>query len=107
MGSGSNWKQSKFYTKSLQVSHRKGISMLTGLEVSSLTCKCVFYGPELNAKARPHGIEFSKPWNETTDGSSLRNIQKKNGVICLVIMFTSIVLVFKMSEIAIFFNLCW
>ena len=49
------------YTKSLQVLHRKGISMLTGLKVSSLTCKCVFYGPELNAEARPHGIEFCKP----------------------------------------------
>ena len=66
MGSGLNWKQSKLYTKSLQVSHRKGISMLTGLEVSSLTC--VFYGAELSAKAGPHGIEFSKPWNETNNG---------------------------------------
>ena len=69
----SSWDQGQIgnkasYTKSLQVSHRKGISMLTGLEVSSLTCKCVFYGPELNAKAVPHGLEFSKPWNETTNG---------------------------------------
>ena len=32
--------------------------MLTGLKVSSLTCKCVFYRPELNAKAGPHVIEF-------------------------------------------------
>ena len=31
--------------------------MLTGLEVSSLTCKCVFYRPEHNAKEH-HGIEF-------------------------------------------------
>ena len=52
-----------WYTKSLQVSHRKGISMLTGLKVSSLTRKCVFYRPELNVKVGAHGIEFCKPWN--------------------------------------------
>ena len=57
----SNWEQNMLYTKSLQVLHRKGISMLTGLKVSSLTCKCVFYGPELIAKAGPHGIDFCKP----------------------------------------------
>ena len=49
------------YTKSLEVLHREGISMLTGLKVSSLTCKCVFYRPELNAKAGTHRIEFFKP----------------------------------------------
>ena len=54
MGSGSNWEQSMLYPKCLQVLHRKGISMLTGLKVSSLTCKCVFYGPKINAKAGPH-----------------------------------------------------
>ena len=32
--------------------------MLTGLKVSSLTRKCVFYRPELNAKGEPHGIKF-------------------------------------------------
>ena len=26
--------------------------MLKGLKVSSLVCKCVFYGPEHNAKGR-------------------------------------------------------
>ena len=61
MGSGPNWEQSMLYTKSLQVLRRKGISMLTGLKVSSLTRKFVFYGPELNAKARLHGIEICKP----------------------------------------------
>ena len=49
------------YTKSLQVLHRKEISILTGFKVSSLTCECVFYRPELNAKAGAHGIEFCKP----------------------------------------------
>ena len=61
MRSGSNLYQSMLYTKSLQVLHRKGISMLTGLKVSSLTCECVFYRPELNVKAGAHGIEFCKP----------------------------------------------
>ena len=32
--------------------------MLTGLKVSSLACKCVFYRPEHNDKEEPHGIEF-------------------------------------------------
>ena len=48
------------YIKSLQVLQRKGIYLLTGLKVPSLTCKCVFYRPVLNAKAGPHGIEFCK-----------------------------------------------
>ena len=42
------------HTKSLQVVHRKETSMLTGLKVSSLTCKCVFSRPELNAKVVAH-----------------------------------------------------
>ena len=86
----------------MQVLHRKGISMLTGLKVSSLTCKLVFYKPELNAKAGPYGIKFSKPQNETYQWIELKEYTKKNGVICLVIMFTSIVMVFKKAEIAIF-----
>ena len=32
--------------------------MLTGLKESSLACKCVFYGPEHNAKWGQFGIEF-------------------------------------------------
>ena len=35
--------------------------MLTSLKVPSLTCKYLFYRPELNAKAGAHGIEFCKP----------------------------------------------
>ena len=81
----------------MQVLHRKGISVLTGLKVSSLTCKCVFYRPELNAKAGLHGIEFCKPWNETCQWIELQEL------LCLVIMFTPIVMVLKMSEVAIFF----
>ena len=57
----SNWEQSMLYIKSFQVLHRRGTSMLKDLKVSALTCKCVFYRPELNAKAGPHRIEFCKP----------------------------------------------
>ena len=32
--------------------------MLTGLKVSSLVQKCVFYIPELTGKERPHGTEI-------------------------------------------------
>ena len=32
--------------------------MLTGLNVSSLTCKCVFYGPEHNTKGDPLKLNF-------------------------------------------------
>ena len=63
------------YAKSFKVLRRKGISMLTGLKVSSLTCRCVFYRPELNAKAGAHAIEFCKPLN--TNGQSLRSIREK------------------------------
>ena len=34
--------------------------MLTGLKVSSLTCKCVFYRPEHNAKG---GTELWRSWD--------------------------------------------
>ena len=54
----SSWDQGQIPNRAcyiLKVLHRKWISILTGLKVSSLTCKCVFYGPEINAKAGPHG----------------------------------------------------
>ena len=59
-----NFEKGMSYTKSLQVLHRKGISMLTDLKVFSLTCKCVFYRPELNVKGGLHRIESWKSWNE-------------------------------------------
>ena len=60
MGSGSNWEQSMLYPKSFQDLHRKGISMLTDLKVSSFTCKCVFYRTELNEKGGPYRTESFK-----------------------------------------------
>ena len=56
------------YTKSLQVLHRKGISMLTDLKVSSLTCKCVFYRPELNAKGDPIELNLGNLEMKHTNG---------------------------------------
>ena len=35
--------------------------MLTGLQVSSLPCKYVFYRPEHNVKGGPHGIQWNIP----------------------------------------------
>ena len=32
--------------------------MLSGLKMSSLKCKCVFYRPELNAKRDPIKLNF-------------------------------------------------
>ena len=92
----SNWEQNMLYTKSLQVLLRKGISMLTGLKVSYLTFKCVFYRPELNAKAGAHGIEFCL---ETYQWIEPEEYKKKMGHL-FSYMFTSIPMVFKMSEIA-------
>ena len=42
----------------------KRITMLTGLKVSSLACKCVFYRRQHNTKGGPHGTEFWRSWNE-------------------------------------------
>ena len=46
------------YTKCQQILCRKRISMLTGVKVLSLVCKCVFYKPKHNGKGEPHGVEF-------------------------------------------------
>ena len=71
--------QSMLYTKCLHVLHRKMISMLTSLKVSPLTCKSVFYRAELSEKARPHGTEFCKPWNETYQWIELKEYTKEMG----------------------------
>ena len=49
---------SMLYTKSQQVLHRKRISMLTSLKVSSFACKYVFYISEHNSKRGLHKTEF-------------------------------------------------
>ena len=54
------------------------MSMLMDLKVSSMTCKCVFYGPELNTK-RAHGIEFWKSWKETYQYVDLKEYMRNMG----------------------------
>ena len=42
------------------------MSMLTGMKVSSLAYKCIFYRPEHDAKGRwgsGKGTEFLRSWN--------------------------------------------
>ena len=67
--------------------------------MSSLTYKCVFYRPEPNAKAETHWIEFWRSWSKTPNDRA-QWLDEKNGVICLVIMFTSSGMACKMSEMA-------
>ena len=57
--------------------------MLTDLKVSSLACNCLFHRPEHNK-----GLETQKE----------KMKKKKNGIICLVIMFTPRVIVIQMSK---------
>ena len=65
--------------------------MLTGLQVSSLACKCVFYRPEHNAKELNfEDLEMQK-WHEPIN-RALR-VGEKNGAIYLFIMFTPRIMV--------------
>ena len=73
-----HWELNILYIKRSQLLCRKKISLLTGLQVPSLTCKYIFYRPEHYAKGEPQGI----------------------GVICLVIMFNTRVMVIKISKMA-------
>ena len=73
--------------------------MLRGLEDSSLASQCGFYRPEHNSKrGDPMDLNFEdlkmQKWNITTDRT--QRVDKKNGIICLVIMFTPEVIVNKM-----------
>ena len=58
----SNWEHNILCEKSSQILFIKRISMLTGLKVSSLVCKCVFYRAKRNAKRRLNfeGLEMQK-----------------------------------------------
>ena len=74
---------------------------LRGLKVSSLACNCVFYRPE-NRKGNPMVLTFKvfemQKWNKPTHRG--QKVGEKNMVMCLVIMFTTRVMVIKMSKIA-------
>ena len=66
------------------------MSVLTGLKVSSLAWKCVFYRPEHNGKGEGpmelnfEGLEMQK-WNIPTWA---QRVDEKNGVDCPVIILT-------------------
>ena len=83
MGSRPNWEQSMLCSKSYQILHRNRISMLTGLKVSSLACKCVFYRLKHRdpMKLNFEGLEMQK-WNIPTDRT--QGVDEKNRIICLV-----------------------
>ena len=88
------------------------MSMLAGLKVSSLTCKCVLYRPELNAKGGGVGgwgalnwILKVLTWNILKDGA--QRVDGKNSVTCLVAMFTFRVMDFRISEVANFWIFYW
>ena len=70
---------------------------MSGLKVSSLVRKFVFYRPELTGKWIPHGteIKFLKFKNILTDRA--QRVDEKNGVIHLF-MFTPRVMVIKISK---------
>ena len=56
------------------------MSMLTALKMSSLTCKCVFYRPELNAKGGgPMELTFQDLQMEQTNGQSSKSRWEKWG----------------------------
>ena len=46
------------YTKSYQILHKKRVSLLTSLKVSTLVCKCVFYRSEHNAEQDLVELDF-------------------------------------------------
>ena len=77
------------------------ISMLTGLKVPSLACKCVFYRSEHNAKGGSYEMSFDglkmQKWKIPIDRA--QRVDERNGVICLV-MFTPGVMVIKISKMA-------
>ena len=60
MGSGWNWYQTGnnacYILKVIKFQIEK--YLLTSLKVSSLTCKCEFYRPELNEKGGPMELNF-------------------------------------------------
>ena len=60
------------YTKSSQILHRKTVSILIGLKVTSLTSKCVFYTPGFNTEGEPHWIEIWRSWNEINQRIALK-----------------------------------
>ena len=79
---------------------RKKMPLLTGLEVSSLACKCVFYRREHNAKGGGTPWNWIQKWKIPTDRA--HSVDGKNRVICRIIMFSTQVRIIKMLKMAAF-----
>ena len=60
------------------------------MKLSSLACKTRFYRPKHKVKGGPHGIEFWRSGNAKKKYSNRYNSNSgsKNGLICLVTLFT-------------------
>ena len=88
------------YTKASKIYVQKRISILAGLTLSSLACKCVFYRPKHNAREDSMQLNFEglqmQKWNIPTDRA--QRAYEKNGIICLVMVFTSRLMVIKMIK---------
>ena len=68
--------------------------------MSSLACKCVFYGPEHNAESDRMKLNFEvvKKQKRNIPTDRAQRADEKNKVICPFIVFTSRVIVIRMSK---------
>ena len=75
--------------------------MLTGLKVSSLASKCVYFTDQ-NIMQRWNSVELNfeglEMQKQNTPTHRAQRADEKNGVICLGIMFVSRIMVIKMSK---------
>ena len=83
--------------------------MLTGLKVSPVTCKCVFYRPEHNIKGDIMELNFEvlqmQKWHIPMDKAEI--VDKKNGVIFINLCFFSKLWSLKCQKWLIFCIFCW
>ena len=96
-----------FYSKSYQVLFRESISTLVDLKVSPLASKSLFHKTEHKARRGEEEVVDKKLIFEgfdmqkhtiPTDGD--QKVDEKNGVICVVIMFTAEVVIIKVLKMA-------
>ena len=77
--------------------------------MSSLASKCVFYRPEHSVNEGPLKLNFEGLGMERLNKpmGSAQRVDEKKWFICLVIMFSSRVMVIKMSKMSLFCIFCW
>ena len=78
---------------------------MSGLKVSSLLQKCLFYRPELTGKWVPHRIEIKFLKVKNILKGRVQRVHKKNEVIRLVI-YTPSFMVIKISKWLILCTFC-